>query len=209
MASKDGYQKLGKLIEAGVTVAKIAQSKAEESVRDLMHLSEVQRNQMRELFEEAAARSKESSESLLKSLRKELEKQLKATNLVSREELIKLSERLNSVTQELSKLSALQAEIHRLTEMVNTLLRHLSRLGSSETRPVPDTSSSPVSDASSGKGDQPAGQRKSTVSPAKPARSRPSTKRPGSSTKDVSSLSQRSGTEPASPAKGDSRGDPN
>ena len=130
MAGKDGTQKLGKLVETGLSVAKMAQTKAEEALRDVAHISEVQRNQMREMFDDAAKKSRESTETLIKGLRKEMEKQMRAANALSKEELGKFSENLSSLSQDLGKVSSIREEVAKLTEMVNSLVRSIS---SSET----------------------------------------------------------------------------
>lgn len=183
MASKDGYKKLGKLIEVGLNIAKIAQAKAEESLRDVVHISEVQRNQVRELLEDAARKSKDSSEYLLKSLRQEFENQFKSANLVSREELSKLSEKLNSLSRELAKVSVLRDEVNRLTEILNNLTRVILKpdLGSHDSTSGPDGSTGTNGDSHSGNTEA---MPPSGVTPPKTAARRPraSAKSDGNST---------------------------
>ncbi len=127
MAGKDGTQKLGKLVETGLSVAKMAQAKAEEALRDVAHLSETQRNQMREIFEDAAKKSRESTELLIKGLRKEMDKQMRAANTLSKEEFSKFSERLSGLSQDLKKMSSVKEEVAKLTEMVNSLMRSMQK----------------------------------------------------------------------------------
>ena len=122
MAGKNGSEKLGKVVEAGLMVAKIAQAKAEEALRDVVHISEVQRNQMKELFDEAAKKSRASTEVLIKTLRKEIENQLRSANIISKEEFTKFSDRLSSLSQDIGKMSTLRDEISKLTDMVNSLI---------------------------------------------------------------------------------------
>ena len=127
MAAKDGSQKLGKLVETGLSVAKIAQAKAEEALRDVAHISEVQRNQMREIFEDTARKSRENTELLINGLRKEMEKQLRAANAISKEEFGKFSDRLLSLSQDLGKMSSIREDLARLTEMMNSLIRQIPK----------------------------------------------------------------------------------
>lgn len=127
MAGKESSQKLGKLVETGLSVAKIAQAKAEEALRDVAHISEAQRNQMRELFEETAKKSRENTEALIKGLRKEMEKQIRAANAISKEEFAKFSERLSSLSQDLGKMSSLREEIAKLTDALNSLIRSMQK----------------------------------------------------------------------------------
>lgn len=127
MAGKDGTQKLGKLVETGLSVAKMAQTKAEEALRDVVHISEAQRNQMREMFEDATRKSRESTEALIKGLRKEMEKQMRAANTISKEEFGKFSEKLSSLSQDLGKMSTVREEVAKLTEMVNSLVHSIPK----------------------------------------------------------------------------------
>ncbi len=130
MAGKDGSQKLGKLVETGLSVAKIAQAKAEEALRDVAHISEVQRNQMREIFEDTARKSRENTELLIKGLRKEMEKQLRTANTISKEEFGKFSDRLSSLSQDLGKMSSIREDLAKLTEMMNSLIRQIPKMES-------------------------------------------------------------------------------
>ena len=142
MAGKDSSQKLGKLIEAGLSVAKIAQARAEEALRDVVHISEVQRNQMKDLFEDTAKKSRENTETIIKGLRKEFEKQLRSANVVSKEELGKFTDRLTSLSQELGKMSGLREEVSKLTEMLNSLVHQIPKQEPAAERPAdptPDT----------------------------------------------------------------------
>ncbi len=127
MAGKDGTQKIGKLVETGLSVAKLAQAKAEEALRDVAHISETQRNQMRDMFEDAAKKSRESSDLLIKSFRREIEKQILAANTISKEELGKFSERLASMSQEIGKVTLIRDELTKLTEMVNSLVHLIQK----------------------------------------------------------------------------------
>lgn len=130
MAGKNGSQKLGKLVETGLSVAKIAQAKAEEALRDVAHISETQRNQMREIFEDTARKSRENTELLIKGLRKEMEKQLRSANAISKEEFGKFSERLSSLSQDLGKMSSIREDLSKLTEMMNSLIRQIPKMES-------------------------------------------------------------------------------
>ena len=130
MAGKDGTQKLGKLVETGLSVARMAQTKAEEALRDVAHISEAQRNQMQKMLDDAAKKSRDSTEALIKGLRKEMEKQMRAANALSKEEFGKFSDKLSSLSQDLGKMSSIREEVAKLTEMVNSLVRSVS---SSET----------------------------------------------------------------------------
>ncbi len=136
MAGKDGSQKFGKLVEAGLSVAKVAQAKAEEALRDMAHISETQRNQMRELFEDTAKRSRENTETLIKGLRKEMDKQLRAANAISKEEFGKFSERLSSLSQDFGNISSVREDLSKLTEMINSVIRQIpgTEFGSEETK---------------------------------------------------------------------------
>ncbi len=126
MAGKDGTQKLGKLVETGLSVAKMAQTKAEEALRDVAHISEAQRNQMQKMLDDAAKKSRDSTEALIKGLRKEMEKQMRAANALSKEEFGKFSDKLSSLSQDLGKMSSIREEVAKLTEMVNSLVRSVS-----------------------------------------------------------------------------------
>ena len=130
MAGKDGTQKLGKLVETGLSVARMAQTKAEEALRDVAHISEAQRNQMQKMLDDAAKKSRDSTEALIKGLRKEMEKQMRTANALSKEEFGKFSEKLSSLSQDLGKMSSIREEVAKLSEMVNSLVRSVS---SSET----------------------------------------------------------------------------
>lgn len=129
MGSKDGAQKLNKLFETGVSVAKMAQARAEEVLKDAAHISELQRNQMKDLLEETARKSKQNTEVLIKSLRKEMEKQIRSANLISRDEVVKLSEKVSALSRELGKVSILKDEIAKLNEILSTLLKTVAKAG--------------------------------------------------------------------------------
>ena len=126
MAGKDGTQKLGKLVETGLSVARMAQTKAEEALRDVAHISEAQRNQMQKMLDDAAKKSRDSTEALIKGLRKEMEKQMRTANALSKEEFGKFSDKLSSLSQDLGKMSSIREEVAKLTEMVNSLVRSVS-----------------------------------------------------------------------------------
>lgn len=132
MAGKDNVQKLNKIFETGISVAKIAQAKAEEALKDAVHLSEVQRNQFKEIVEETVKKSKKNSDFLIKSLSKEIEKQFSTANGFTRQEIEKLSDRLNSMSQELGKLSLVKDELSKLSEVVNSLAKMASKFDPSQ-----------------------------------------------------------------------------
>jgi polyhydroxyalkanoate synthesis regulator phasin len=148
MGSKDGVQKLNKLFETGVSVAKMAQARAEEVLKDAAHISEMQRNQMKDLLEETARKSKQNTEVLIKSLRKEMERQIRSANLISREEVVKLSDKVSALSRELGKVSILKDEIAKLNEILSTLLKTVAKPGeeSGSTSTNNDASSTASSD---------------------------------------------------------------
>ncbi|TAN20409.1 MAG: hypothetical protein EPN30_10230 [Actinomycetota bacterium] len=188
MAGKNGSEKLGKLVEAGLSVAKIAQAKAEEALRDVVHISEVQRNQMRDLFDEAAKKSRASTEVLIKTLRKEIENQLKSANMISKEEFAKFSDRLSALSQDIGKMSSLRDEVSKLTDMVNSLMRTISK---SEPAGKEKTGEPEAGASSSGTTSSPAPRRRTSQTLAKRPPAPPKSKEAAERTGRVSSRTSR------------------
>lgn len=139
MATKDASQKLGKLVETAISVANIAQAKAEEILKDLSHVSEVQRNQMKGFIEDAASRSKQSRDLLLKAIRQELEKQIKLANSTTKEELAKLSDKLNAFSHELAGLTDLREELSKIADTLSTLGSEVRRAAGAKADPDKDS----------------------------------------------------------------------
>lgn len=90
-ARKDAF---GKLNEALVTTLKLTQQRGEEFAKDFLRASEVQREQIREILEDVAKRSKKNAEFLTEAVQNEVLRQIKAHNLMGKEEVQKLVEKL-------------------------------------------------------------------------------------------------------------------
>lgn len=90
-ARKDAFSKLN---EALATTLKLTQQRGEEFAKDFLHASEVQREQIREILEDLAKRSKKNAEFLTEAVQNEVLKQIRAHNLMSKDEVQKLVEKL-------------------------------------------------------------------------------------------------------------------
>ncbi|KJF16891.1 hypothetical protein [Acidithrix ferrooxidans] len=126
MASKSPKDRYKKLLDAGKTVSRMSTDRVEEIARDLMHLSEVQRNQALELIEDVIQRSKRSTEFFADTIRHEVEKQVNTLKLPTKEDLVEVTEAMNQIKDDVVSLSALREELRgdvvALSEAVAKLL---------------------------------------------------------------------------------------
>lgn len=198
MAAKNGAQKLNKLFETGISVAKIAQARAEEVLKDAAHISEMQRNQVRDLFEETARKSKQNTEVLIKSLRKEMEKQIRSANLISKDEVVKLSDKVTALSRELGKVSILKDEIAKLNDILASLLKTDTKSGG-EPSAASNENVEPSGESSDGNSSDKATKPTSTkAAPSKATGSRTST---SSSSNKTATSSTRRTSQPSSPRR--------
>ncbi len=120
--SKDRYQKF---IDAGKAVSRLTGERFEDVARDLMQLSNAQRAQAQELIEDVVKRSKKSTEFLVDTIKKEVEKQLKSVKVVSKDDLTVINERLNQMKADLTAMSALREELKHDIAKLSEAITHI------------------------------------------------------------------------------------
>lgn len=92
MAEND---RLKRYLDAGLAFTQMTQKRAEAIARDLVKAGEVQRDQAQALVEDLLERSRENTERLLDSVRKEVRDQLKGRRLATQADIARLEDRIN------------------------------------------------------------------------------------------------------------------
>ena len=134
MATKDSKDRYQKFMDAGKAVSKMTTDRFEEIVKDLVHLSEIQRVQAQELLEDVLHRSKKSTEFVVDTVRREVEKQFKGVKFASHDDLSVLTERLNQMKTDVVALGALRDDLRRdVVKLTEALAGVISRKDSSVT----------------------------------------------------------------------------
>src|SRR5688572_31332475 len=85
---------LKRYIDAGLAFTALTQARAEELVKDLVRLGEVQADQAREAVADLLERSRKNSEKLIETVRTEVRSQITGLGLVSKADLDKLEARI-------------------------------------------------------------------------------------------------------------------
>jgi polyhydroxyalkanoate synthesis regulator phasin len=87
-----------RLLDSGVTFTQMTQQRAEAIVRDLVRAGEVQSEQTSQLVQDIVDRSRQNTEKLLETIRKEIREQVSALGLARRDELQAVREAVNRLT---------------------------------------------------------------------------------------------------------------
>lgn len=83
-AQKDIFNRLNDMVSATL---KLSHKRGEQLLKDFTHSGEAQREQIKELMDDFLKKSKKLSDSMVDLVQKEVSKQLKSVNVVTREEL--------------------------------------------------------------------------------------------------------------------------
>ena len=186
MATKDQKDRYKKFVEAGKTVTKLTSERVEEVARDLVHLTEVQRTQAQELLDDIMKRSKKSTEYIVDTVKREVDKQLKNVKFASHEDLAAVSERLNQMKSDISSLASLREELRNDVLKLSEAVAHLvvaAKPGSAPKEEAGDKSAgeAPAAESSAAPEAAPAPEAaKPAAKPKAPATRRPAARRPRS-----------------------------
>ena len=85
-------------LDAGIAFTALTQAKAEAIVKDLVSAGEVQTEQAQDFVSELLERSRQNTEKLVDTVRKEVGEQVKALGLVGQAEIARLEKRIESLT---------------------------------------------------------------------------------------------------------------
>jgi polyhydroxyalkanoate synthesis regulator phasin len=85
-------------LDAGIAFTALTQAKAEAIVKDLVSAGEVQTEQAQEFVSELLERSRQNTEKLVDTVRKEVGEQVKALGLVGQAEIARLEKRIEGLT---------------------------------------------------------------------------------------------------------------
>ena len=88
---------LKRYIDAGLAFTALTQARAEELVKDLVRIGEVQADQAREAVTDLLERSRKNSEKLLETVRTEVRQQITSLGLATHADLDKIEQRIASV----------------------------------------------------------------------------------------------------------------
>jgi polyhydroxyalkanoate synthesis regulator phasin len=88
---------LKRYIDAGLAFTALTQARAEELVKDLVKLGEVQADQARETVSDLLERSRKNSEKLLDTVRTEVRQQITGLGLATQADLDRIEQRIASV----------------------------------------------------------------------------------------------------------------
>ena len=97
---------LRRYLEAGMAFTAMTQARAEAIVKDLVKAGEVQADQAREMASELLERSRRNTDRLVDTIRKEVRSQIDGLDVVRRNELARLEQRISSLTGRLSSSSS-------------------------------------------------------------------------------------------------------
>ena len=85
-------------LDAGIAFTALTQAKAEAIVKDLVSAGEVQTEQAQEFASDLLERSRQNTEKLVDTVRKEVGEQVKALGLVGQAEIQRLERRIEGLT---------------------------------------------------------------------------------------------------------------
>src|SRR5690349_14200315 len=88
---------LKRYIDAGLAFTALTQARAEELVKELVKIGEVQADQAREVVSELLDRSRKNSERLLETVRTEVRQQITSLGLATQDDLDRIEDRIASV----------------------------------------------------------------------------------------------------------------
>jgi len=88
---------LKRYIDAGLAFTALSQARAEELVKDLVRLGEVQADQAREVVSDLLDRSRKNSERLLDTVRTEVRQQITSMGIATQADLDRIEQRIASV----------------------------------------------------------------------------------------------------------------
>ena len=88
---------LKRYLDAGLAFTALTQARAEELVKDLVKIGEVQADQARETVSDLLERSRKNSEKLLETVRTEVRQQITSLGIATQADLDKIEERIASV----------------------------------------------------------------------------------------------------------------
>ena len=88
---------LKRYIDAGLAFTALTQARAEELVKDLVRMGEVQADQARDAVADLLERSRKNSEKLLETVRTEVRQQITSLGLATQDDLDKIEQRIASV----------------------------------------------------------------------------------------------------------------
>ena len=88
---------LKRYIDAGLAFTALTQSRAEELVKDLVKIGEVQADQAREVVSDLLDRSRKNSERLLDTVRTEVRQQITSLGLATQDDLDRIEANIASV----------------------------------------------------------------------------------------------------------------
>ena len=89
---------LRRYLDAGISFTAMTQARAEAIVKDLVKAGEVQADQAREMASELFERSRRNTDRLVETIRKEVRSQIENLDVVRRNELTRLEQRISSLT---------------------------------------------------------------------------------------------------------------
>ena len=88
---------LKRYIDAGLAFTALSQARAEELVKDLVRIGEVQADQAREVVSDLLDRSRKNSERLLDTVRTEVRQQITSMGIATQADLDRIEQRIASV----------------------------------------------------------------------------------------------------------------
>ena len=88
---------LKRYIDAGLAFTALTQARAEELVKDLVKIGEVQADQAREAVNDLVERSRKNSEKLIDTVRTEVRQQITSLGIATQADLDRIEQRIASV----------------------------------------------------------------------------------------------------------------
>ena len=101
---------LKRYIDAGLAFTALTQSRAEELVKDLVRIGEVQADQAREAVSDLLERSRKNSEKLIETVRTEVRQQITTLGIATQSDLDRIEERISSVIGTVTSTAAAPAK---------------------------------------------------------------------------------------------------
>ena len=88
---------LKRYIDAGLAFTALTQARAEELVKDLVRIGEVQADQARDVVSDLLERSRKNSEKLIDTVRTEVRQQITSLGIATQADLDRIEDRISSV----------------------------------------------------------------------------------------------------------------
>ena len=101
---------LKRYIDAGLAFTALTQARAEELVKDLVRIGEVQADQAREAVSDLLERSRKNSEKLIETVRTEVRQQITTLGIATQSDLDRIEERISSVIGTVTSTAAAPAK---------------------------------------------------------------------------------------------------